>query len=87
MAGKTLPTHADDCETILMILAQTDHEGLSMDEILAKLNELDALPRPWNLCRINDVLCGLRNQVSNQKVRGTGGKKVTKYYLKIKETL
>jgi hypothetical protein len=74
-------SRADDCEKLIRILADTQHDGLSMDEIQLKTLTPEGTP-PWSLSRINDVLCDLRSQVRNEKVRGKSGKKVTKYMLR-----
>ena len=70
-------THADDCERLLLILADAPAEGLSIEEIQGGAPKGD----PWSFRTINGLLCDLRPQVGFAKV-SVRGRKVTKFFLK-----
>lgn len=55
--------------------AATDGQGLSIDELAARLG--------WPRDRVNDRLCDLRGKVVNEKIR-VKGKAVIKYRLKLR---
>lgn len=67
-------TLADDCTTVLRLLADAPPEGLSQDEIAAATG--------WSLRTVNGVLCDLIGKVKGEKVHAGRGGRVTKYTLK-----
>lgn len=74
----TIPSLRDDYSRLIMILAAAPHGGISLDEI----QQATITGEKWSLRTINDLLCGLgNNMVAHEKIRTKSGK-VTKYSLR-----
>lgn len=75
---RPMPTHQDDLERMLRILADAPAGGISIEEI-QKVTA--ATGETWSFRTINGLLCDLMSQVAHEKIRTRTGK-VTKYSLK-----
>jgi len=74
--NNTAPTHADDCERLLLILADAPADGLTMDEI----HERTKAGEVWTTTLISRLLSGLGRRIKAEQSRQRG-RKITRYSL------